>query len=197
MYRWIFFYGPLWATITCVTILMGMLTRSVMREERDMIVTRNRSNDRTSFADEEQDDFETNNEESGESNIENDNDCTDKNNGRNGESNNESQSVILQSNGNNREDEGLDQSNITNNSDTRPQLQKTESIRLERTRKMFYQAILYVGVFYLTWTIPTVLRFMQVLNCHTPFSVLALTACLAPMQGFWNWLVYRHGPCVA
>jgi hypothetical protein len=26
---------------------------------------------------------------------------------------------------------------------------------------------------------------------------LVLTAFLAPSQGFWNWLVYRHGPCVA
>jgi hypothetical protein len=92
-------------------------------------------------------------------------------------------------------EEGISNENSDNTSNRR--LQKSESFRLERTKKMFYQALLYVGVFYITWIIPTINRIVQMGDGNSPFALAVGTAILAPMQGIWNWLVYRHGPCVA
>jgi hypothetical protein len=238
MYRWIFFYGPLWATIVCVTVLMGMLTNSIMNEEKDAIAKRNKSHDVTSFG---EDQYESHCGESEDSNDDMNNhlgdDTNDQNNNVNGNvsstTNNEDTSQnsssthhsneynidVIQNNNttddisrprlhhqnsntsrhSKRQNNEFIQCNTTNHNTLRPPppLHREESIKLERTKKMFYQALLYVGVFYLTWTIPTVMRFCQLLNHPSPFWVIAMTACLAPMQGFWNWLVYRHGPCVA
>lgn len=146
LYRWLFFYGPLWAVIIIVTVLMIMLTLSVMKDEKEIITLRNRSIEarRKSYIEEQED--------------------------------------------------PSDRTGENNNSERR--LRKTDSFRLERTKKMFYQALLYVGVFYITWIIPTINRFMQLIRGSSVFALLVLSAFLAPMQGFWNWLVYRHGPCV-
>ncbi|KAL3790852.1 hypothetical protein HJC23_004482 [Cyclotella cryptica] len=145
LYRWLFYYGPLWTTIGIVTVLMIVLTLSIMKEEKDIIMLRNRS---------------------------------------------------IQARRNSLEaEEGTSNENSDN---SRPRLPKSESFRLERTKKMFYQALLYVGVFYITWIIPTINRVEQMVNDgNSPFGLAVGTAILAPMQGIWNWLVYRHGPCVA
>ncbi len=92
-------------------------------------------------------------------------------------------------------DDGASNQNSDNSNNHR--LPKSESFRLERTKKMFYQALLYVGVFYITWIIPTINRIVQMVNRNSPFALAVGTVILAPMQGIWNWLVYRHGPCVA
>jgi hypothetical protein len=157
---------------------MGMLTLAVMREEREAIVMRNRSNeDRTSFVEEAEGDSQTNEDEN----------SHDEDDG-NGNDNN-----VICTNANNISHASQQQQQ----DDDRPNFRKEESIRLERTRKMCHQALLYVGVFYLTWTPATANRFYNFAGHPTPFFILVLTAFLAPSQGFWNWLVYRHGPCVA
>lgn len=226
MYRWIFFYGPLWATIVCVTVLMGMLTFGVMKEEKDAIVKRNKSYDVTSFG---EDQYESHRGESEDSNDGVDSrlggDTDDQNNNDNehlsGSTNDDtSQNSSCSHHSNEHPKSDLIQTNYTNNhtsrhsnrhnnefiqfntasevhDTSRSPLHREESVKLERTKKMFYQALLYVGVFYLTWIIPTVLRLQQLFSRPIPFWVLVTTACLAPTQGFWNWLVYRHGPCVA
>ena len=99
---------------------------------------------------------------------------------------------------NSHEDSNLNQTIHTVHQIPRiPQLKKEESIRLERTKKMFHQALLYVAVFYVTWTIPTVEGILRKSSGQHIFFLSVLTCILLPMQGFGNWLVYRHGPCFA
>ena len=79
----------------------------------------------------------------------------------------------------------------------RPQFVKEASIKLQRTKQMLHQALLYVGVFYLTWTLPTVGTLIKTdADKPIPFFILAMVNFLVPLQGFWNWLVYRRGPCL-
>ena len=83
---------------------------------------------------------------------------------------------------------------------TNRQYSREERFKLERTKEMFHQALLYVGVFYLTWTLPTIgsgLKMHTNRNYVFVFPLTVLTVLLLPLQGFWNWLIYRRGPCVA
>jgi len=111
---------------------------------------------------------------------------------------------VHDNNGNDQEldqpDGDLNHTNDRNNDAiNRPQFVKEASIKLQRTKQMFRQALLYVGVFYLTWTLPTVGTLIRESDADKPipFSILAMVNFLVPLQGLWNWLVYRHGPCVA
>lgn len=92
-------------------------------------------------------------------------------------------------------DDGFNDDGINVN---RPQFVKEASIKLQRTKQMLHQALLYVGVFYLTWTLPTVGTLIRETDADKPipFFILAMVNFLVPLQGFWNWLVYRRGPCL-
>lgn len=68
---------------------------------------------------------------------------------------------------------------------------------LERSRKMLYQAMFYLGAFYLTWWAPTVNRIVQLISGKNHFFFVLATVTLLPLQGFLNFLVYRSGPCIA
>ena len=72
-----------------------------------------------------------------------------------------------------------------------------QEFKLERSRKMFYQALFYVGAFYLTWWAPTINRLIQMANGESYYFFMITTAIFAPLQGFFNFIVYRHGTCVA
>ena len=101
---------------------------------------------------------------------------------------------------NGHEDPNLNQTMLTvhrTQVDRIPQFKREGSVRLERTKRMFHQALLYVAVFYLTWTIPTVQGIMRKSGGLHIFSLSVLSCTLLPLQGFGNWLVYRHGPCFA
>ena len=84
---------------------------------------------------------------------------------------------------------------------------------LERSRKMFYQAIFYVFAFYLTWyvqrkktyvqfntilryscflfvrLVPTMHRISQLISGKSYFFLMLGTAIFLPLQGFFNFLV--------
>lgn len=137
LYRWLFFYAPLWTAIASVTLLMTMLTLSVKKEEKQMIVLQQEYRERrASFTE-----------------------------GENG----------------------------GQNSLPSP----PEKAHLARTKKMFYQALFYVGAFYLTWISGTIARLVQLINGKSYFALMCLHSFLTPLQGFFNFIVYRHGPCVA
>lgn len=70
-------------------------------------------------------------------------------------------------------------------------------LNLERSRKMFHQSLFYLGAFYLTWLFPTVNRLVQIKSGKSYFIVILATVTFLPLQGFFNFLIYRRGPCVA
>mmetsp|Transcript_5890 Transcript_5890/g.12247 ORF Transcript_5890/g.12247 Transcript_5890/m.12247 type:complete len:124 (+) Transcript_5890:738-1109(+) len=74
---------------------------------------------------------------------------------------------------------------------------RQESMRLERSKQMFHQAVFYVGVFYITYVFATLNRLAQLIGGDSVYAFMLLHSFLTPMQGFLNALVYRHGPCVA
>ncbi len=74
---------------------------------------------------------------------------------------------------------------------------RQESVRLERSKQMFHQAVFYVGVFYITWMFGTINRLAQLIGGENNVALMILHSIFTPMQGFLNFLVYRHGPCVA
>eukprot|EP00584_Thalassiosira_punctigera_P027493 CAMPEP_0172580088 /NCGR_PEP_ID=MMETSP1067-20121228/139581_1 /TAXON_ID=265564 ORGANISM="Thalassiosira punctigera, Strain Tpunct2005C2" /NCGR_SAMPLE_ID=MMETSP1067 /ASSEMBLY_ACC=CAM_ASM_000444 /LENGTH=139 /DNA_ID=CAMNT_0013372825 /DNA_START=717 /DNA_END=1136 /DNA_ORIENTATION=- len=74
---------------------------------------------------------------------------------------------------------------------------RAEVFNLERSRKMFYQALFYVGAFYCTWWAPTLNRLAQMITEEDYFFFMLATTLFAPLQGFMNFLIYRHGPCIA
>ena len=141
LYRWLFFYAPLWIIIITITAIMIMLTRAVRIDEKRIIELQKQSRLRRP-------------------------------------------SVQL-------EDDIRREQNLP------PVVQREESVRLERSRQMFHQAIFYVGVFYLTWLFATLNRMTQLINGQSYFSLMVLHSILTPAQGFLNFIVYRHGPCVA
>jgi len=152
LYRWIFFYGPLWFIIIAVSVFMVMLTLSIRSEEKrfiEFMQSQNRAN-KSTRPDEE-------NTESTD-NTENDS---------------------------------------TPNTSSVPALGPgPESFNLERSRKMFHQAAFYLFAFYLTWWAGTLNRLIQMGGDSYFFFMVAQTI-FTPLQGFINWVVYRHGPCVA
>mmetsp|Transcript_2179 Transcript_2179/g.5116 ORF Transcript_2179/g.5116 Transcript_2179/m.5116 type:complete len:123 (-) Transcript_2179:687-1055(-) len=75
--------------------------------------------------------------------------------------------------------------------------QRELPVQLERSKQMFYQAVFYVGAFYITYVFATLNRLTQLIGGDNIFVFMIMTSTLTPMQGFLNFLVYRHGPCVA
>ena len=69
--------------------------------------------------------------------------------------------------------------------------------RYERSRQMFHQAVFYLGVFYITWLFVTINRLIQLINGSSFFPLMVLHSIFGPLQGFFNFIVYRHGPCIA
>lgn len=139
LYRWLFFYAPLWFIIAAITIIMIMLTISIRTEEKRFIEMQR-------------------------------------------------QDRSISSVGNRR---GIP---TGSNASKDP---RVEAFNLERSRKMFFQALFYVSAFYATWWAPTLNRFIPMITGKSYFFFMLATTIFAPLQGFLNFLVYRHGPCIA
>lgn len=69
--------------------------------------------------------------------------------------------------------------------------------RYERSRKMLRQAGFYLGVFYITWLFVTINRMYQLITGKSSFPLLVLHSIFGPLQGFLNFIVYRHGQITA
>ena len=52
------------------------------------------------------------------------------------------------------------------------------------------QGFLYAGAFYLTWIWFTVVRFLPLIGELVPYQLLATAVVFAPLQGFFNMLIY-------
>lgn len=189
IYRWIFFMGPLWIMVLSVTLLMGMLTVSVMKEERTIISKRNESIQSSNINRLEQnDDFFDNNvrdehDDSSPSDVRATSNINDIH--RLNESDNDGISKCSADNDTKRK--------ISNNH-LISILYREESFELERTKRLFRQALLYVGVFYITWVVPSITSLIKISSQKTvepPFFVLVLICLLEPMQGFWNCIGER------
>lgn len=91
----------------------------------------------------------------------------------------------------------LDDTHNKSKHSTNRQFSREESFRLERTKEIFHQALMYVGVFYLTWTAPTIGSALRIDSDRIPaYPISVLIILLLSLQGFWNWLIYRRGPCL-
>ena len=63
--------------------------------------------------------------------------------------------------------------------------------------QVFWQCVLYVSVFYLTWVFPTIHRILLSTNLLIPgdkasFWVVFFTAMIMPLQGFLNFFIYLY-----
>jgi len=143
LFRWTFFYAPLWFIIATITVMMIMLTRLIRREERQVIEMQKHSR-------------------------------------------------VLQRPDSEFEGDLRREQHVQMRIPTRQ-----ESMRLERSKQMFHQAVFYVGVFYITYVFATLNRLAQLIGGDSVYAFMLLHSFLTPMQGFLNALVYRHGPCVA
>ncbi|KAL7530253.1 hypothetical protein ACHAXR_003389 [Thalassiosira sp. AJA248-18] len=72
-----------------------------------------------------------------------------------------------------------------------------ETHRYERSRQIFHQAVFYCGVFYLSWLFVTINRLYQLITGKNNFPLLVLHSIFGPLQGFLNFIVYRHGQITA
>lgn len=61
-----------------------------------------------------------------------------------------------------------------------------------KSQRVAKQALLYVGVFYLTWLFGTINRMYQAITKTTSFPLLVLHSVFVPWQGFLNFLVYNR-----
>lgn len=143
LYRWVFFYAPIWLIIVVVTIMMTVLTISIRSEERKSIVMVRALQEQA-----------------------------------------KENRTDMESNGDPSHENGMPFSQV-------------EVFNLERSRRMFHQATFYVLVFYLTWWAPTINRLIQMTTGDSYYFFMVATAIFAPLQGFFNFIVYRHGACVA
>ena len=62
----------------------------------------------------------------------------------------------------------------------------------ERSRDVFYQALCYLGAFLLTFLFATINRAIQAAGGQTYFALLVLHVFFVPLQGFLNFMVYRR-----
>lgn len=58
------------------------------------------------------------------------------------------------------------------------------------SKQVFWQSIHYVISFYLTYTFPTILRFMQTIDKEVSYALFVLFGLTIPLQGFWNATVH-------
>jgi hypothetical protein len=70
--------------------------------------------------------------------------------------------------------------------------------KMEQTRQIAIQSLLYVGAFYVTWFWPTLARIVQLTSTTIPDWLVTLAGSFIPIQGFFNALVYfrpRYNKC--
>ena len=72
-----------------------------------------------------------------------------------------------------------------------------ETHRYERSRQIFRQALFYLCVFYITWLFATLNRMYQLITGASSYPLVALHSFFGPLQGFLNFVVYRHGQLTA
>ncbi|KAL9188619.1 hypothetical protein ACHAXT_006997 [Thalassiosira profunda] len=76
-------------------------------------------------------------------------------------------------------------------------LELYETHRWQRSRQIFHQAVFYLGVFYITWLFVTINRMYQLITGESNYPLLVLHSIFGPLQGFLNFIVYRHGQITA
>lgn len=59
-------------------------------------------------------------------------------------------------------------------------------------RDVAFQGFLYSGSFYITWIWLTSVRFLQLIGEPVPYPLIATAAFFAPLQGFFNVLIYMY-----
>lgn len=186
MYRWIFFYAPLWAIIVAITFIMILLTQSIRLEEKHYIELM-RCEDYPSNSN-------INNNNSPDSNLRPTEGVEESTETKSSRQSNIRRPIPEERAIGNEESATTNASSSSNYIRPAPPPQE---FKLERSRKMFYQALFYVGAFYLTWWAPTINRLIQMANGESYYFFMLATAVFAPLQGFFNFIVYRHGTCIA
>ena len=172
LFRWLIFYGPIWLIILTITTMLIILTRSVRREEKRIIeIQKQIRADSMSFANQ----FEM--EEMPVTDVD---DPPTVPTTKNGEDVNENQQERQQPRA------------IT----TTP-MAMLETHRFERSRQIFHQAVFYCVVFYISWLFVTINRMYQLITGESIYSLLVLHSIFGPLQGFLNFIVYRHGQITA
>lgn len=166
IYRWAFWYAPVWLMILWVTTSMTLTYLSVLMVDKKM----------QSYTSRFTSSILSSNDSSRRSN-------TFKSSGGSGE-------MSLGSGGSGEISLGA-----TSTSHKRPSQAEQTAIGLERqtwkrSRKVANQGMFYVLAFIATWIFPTITRSMQLANKIPPFGCIFMLALMTPFQGFLNFLVY-------
>ncbi|CAB9504878.1 expressed unknown protein [Seminavis robusta] len=98
---------------------------------------------------------------------------------------------------NNSDSASMNGSRHSTTKQQKTQLLKNDTGALERDqlakkikRDVAFQGFLYSGSFYVTWIWLTAVRFLQLIGEPVPYQLLAAAAFFAPLQGFFNALIY-------
>ena len=163
IFRWAFFFAPLWTAILGTMITMGLLYRHV--RERELAVARwNFASNTTSISD------RSDEPRSLRSSI------------------SFSRLPVL-----GRPREPFDSDNAlsarTTNDNSQQLTARQKRFRRKNSRKsrqVLNQALRYVAVFYLTWVAGTTNRLLQLVLGRSFFWIMALHAAFTPLQGTWQ-----------
>lgn len=69
--------------------------------------------------------------------------------------------------------------------------------RYERSQQMLRQAFFFVMAFLVTWLFSSANRLYQLITGKSSFALLIGHSIFGPLQGFLNFIVYRHGKVMA
>jgi hypothetical protein len=207
IYRWVFFYGPLWTAIVVVTICLWIVfafVRSVtLQSERHSMIRPPVPTTTRHFRPQETSDMAasqpTDNDQ-----VENDvHNAT-----KGGSQKDEETSVRLQG----VEDSVLEESSLKNTgNDTSDKMSVSQrfsaaitSLRgrrnslettpqfAKRRREVAYQCLRYALAFYWTWIPISILRILQTANAKPVYALFFLAAMNTPFQGLPNCLAYLY-----
>jgi len=166
IYRWAFFYVPLWCGVAFATVAMGMVIRTVfLHEKRTDKYTHPTIH---SLQQQQQQQAQSTSSQRASSN------------GERRQSPSSLGSQVQQS---------LPRSVLVVSQAPIPTI---FTDRRKRTRQVAIQALFYVGAFYLTWIFPTITRIMQSVYYFgdESYALVLLTVVCGPLQGLYNFFVY-------
>lgn len=191
IYRWVFFFGPLWTAAFGTIVVMGMLVYGVHKTEKKAAKWR-------AFpATVPEQEMPARKAEMTKSSLNNNNtDFSNTDVSLPGESSG-AHSITGSTNKEGTSNQSWP-SRFLNVTQSRNQKRDREEEREARrkaskmTRVVTGQAFRYCFVFWATWLPGTINRILQLVIGHSYFWLMFLHVIFTPMQGFWNFMVYIY-----
>ena len=206
LYRFIFYYGPLWIVIIIIGILMFILVRYVrsiekksQRHTTTITTTATPTTATTTSQQQAREDQETKNNATTNNTSNNNNDDNDDNI----DDNNDDSDYDDSDDDSDGDDDAKNRNESTKSGSSLAAASTSiagsgilNSIRrnrnqLKHTTVILHQALYYMGAFLFTWIFPTIFQITFLISSDkTTHGLLFITAFLVPIQGLLNLIVY-------